>query len=131
MQAKLISCLSPDRSSGNRIFRIAGRLVIIDRPNAFPAICAIVHLDMCVNGLFDQIMALKFVKENIEAFGGGPDNITVFVQFADRACILALMTMKEAEGLFHKAIVQSACIRMCKKAAFLLIFFRAWNKIKS
>ncbi len=62
------------------------------------------------NGLFDQIMALRFVKENIAAFGGNPDNITLFGQSAGGACILALMTMEEAKGLFHKAIVQSACI---------------------
>lgn len=61
-------------------------------------------------GLYDQIMALRFVKENIEAFGGDPGNITLFGQSAGGACILALMTMREAEGLFHKSIVQSACI---------------------
>ncbi len=62
------------------------------------------------NGLYDQIAALRFVKENIAAFGGDPENITLFGQSAGGACILALMTMPEAEGLFHKSIVQSACI---------------------
>ena len=62
------------------------------------------------NGLFDQIQALKFVRENIAAFGGDAGNVTVFGQSAGGACILALMSMPETEGLFHKAIVQSACI---------------------
>lgn len=62
------------------------------------------------NGLYDQIIALRFVKENIAAFGGDPENITLFGQSAGGACILALMTMPEAAGLFHKSIVQSACI---------------------
>ncbi len=62
------------------------------------------------NGLYDQIMALRFVKDNISEFGGNPNNITLFGQSAGGACTLALMSMKEAEGLFHKTIVQSACI---------------------
>ena len=61
-------------------------------------------------GLYDQILALRFVRENIGAFGGDSENITVFGQSAGGACILALMTMDEAQGLFHKAIVQSPCV---------------------
>ena len=61
-------------------------------------------------GLFDQIKALEFVQKNIAAFGGNPDNVTLFGQSSGAACILALMTMPEAEPLFAKAIVQSACV---------------------
>jgi para-nitrobenzyl esterase len=61
-------------------------------------------------GLYDQIKALEFVKKNISAFGGDPDNITLFGQSSGAACILALMTIPEAEPLFDKVIVQSACV---------------------
>lgn len=61
-------------------------------------------------GLYDQIKALEFVKKNISAFGGNPDNITLFGQSSGAACILALMTIPEAEPLFDKVIVQSACV---------------------
>ena len=62
------------------------------------------------NGLFDQILALKFIRNNIHRFGGNADNITVFGQSAGAACMLVLMGNKETSGLFDKAIVQSACV---------------------
>jgi len=62
------------------------------------------------NGLFDQIIALKFVRNNIHRFGGNADNVTVFGQSAGAACMLALMGDPETSDLFDKAIVQSACV---------------------
>lgn len=58
-------------------------------------------------GLADLVAALKWVKENISAFGGDADNITLFGQSGGGAKIRALMQIPEAAGLFHKAIVQS------------------------
>ncbi len=58
-------------------------------------------------GLLDQVAALKWVKENISAFGGDPDNITIFGESAGANSVLSLLTSPETKGLFHKAIVQS------------------------
>ncbi len=58
-------------------------------------------------GLLDQIAALEWVKNNIEAFGGDPANVTLFGESAGGVSILALMTAPSARGLFHKAIIQS------------------------
>lgn len=58
-------------------------------------------------GLLDQIAALQWVKQNIEAFGGDPDNITIFGESAGGMSVGNLLGMLQAAGLFHKAIIQS------------------------
>lgn len=58
-------------------------------------------------GQLDLILALKWVQRNIAAFGGDPDNVTVFGQSGGGAKIATLMAMPAAKGLFHKAITMS------------------------
>lgn len=58
-------------------------------------------------GILDQIESLKWVKKNISAFGGDPDNVTIAGQSAGSFSVNALMISPLAKGLFHKAIGQS------------------------
>ena len=58
-------------------------------------------------GLYDMEFALRWVQENIAAFRGDPDSVTIFGQSAGGFAISALMLSPRAEGLFHKAIIQS------------------------
>ena len=63
----------------------------------------------CTNfGLYDQKAALDWVKRNIAAFGGDPDNITIFGQSAGgRSVLFQLTTPLNAPGTFHRAVNQS------------------------
>ena len=58
-------------------------------------------------GMMDIVDALQWIQDNIEAFGGNPENVTIFGQSGGGAKVLALMTSPYAEGLFEKGIVQS------------------------
>jgi para-nitrobenzyl esterase len=59
-------------------------------------------------GTLDLIAALRWVQDNVSAFGGDPDNVTAAGESAGGADILSLMLSEQASGLFQKAIVQSA-----------------------
>ncbi|MFD4368478.1 carboxylesterase/lipase family protein [Rhodococcus sp. NPDC058521] len=58
-------------------------------------------------GLRDQVAALEWVRRNIAAFGGDPDNVTLFGESAGGGAVTTLMTTPAAEGLFTRAIAQS------------------------
>ncbi|MBU6329160.1 MAG: carboxylesterase/lipase family protein [Acidobacteria bacterium] len=58
-------------------------------------------------GILDQIAALRWVRDNIAAFGGDPDRVTIFGESAGGGSVLSLLSAPDAQGLFHRAIVQS------------------------
>ena len=58
-------------------------------------------------GLMDLVAALQWVHDNIGAFGGDPANVTIFGQSGGGGKVSTLLATPSANGLFHKAIVQS------------------------
>lgn len=59
-------------------------------------------------GLMDKLKALAWIQENAKALGGDPGNVTVFGQSAGSQSVCSLLSSAHSEGLFHKAIGQSA-----------------------
>lgn len=65
------------------------------------------YADSGNSGVLDIIAALRWVKENVSNFGGDPGNVTLFGWSSGGSEVCQVLAMPEAEGLFHKAIVQS------------------------
>ena len=59
-------------------------------------------------GIADLVASLQWIKDNIETFGGDPDNVTIFGQSGGGGKVLTLMKTPAAEGLFDKVICESA-----------------------
>ncbi len=66
--------------------------------------------------MLDMVAALHWVRDNIESFGGDPGNVTLFGQSGGTGKISTLLAMPAAEGLFHKAIMQSGCALILRTA---------------
>jgi para-nitrobenzyl esterase len=63
-------------------------------------------------GLRDQVLALRWVREHIEAFGGDPEQVTLAGESAGSMSVSLLMHAQEARPLFHRAIMQSGALSL-------------------
>jgi len=66
------------------------------------------YADSGIAGMLDIELALEWVRDNIEAFGGDPGNVTIFGESGGGRKVSVMMAMPSAEGLFHRAIIQSS-----------------------
>ncbi|MDO8909966.1 MAG: carboxylesterase/lipase family protein [Pseudohongiella sp.] len=62
-------------------------------------------------GLLDAVLALQWVRDNIQNFGGDPDNVTIFGESGGGSKVATLLGIPAAKGLFHKGIIQSGPTR--------------------
>jgi para-nitrobenzyl esterase len=63
-------------------------------------------------GTLDQVEALRWVKRHVAAFGGDPQNVTIFGESAGARDVIALLVVPQARGLFQRAIAESGSVRI-------------------
>jgi len=66
------------------------------------------------NAVRDQLLAIKWIKNNIANFGGDPDNMTLMGESAGSVCSLVLMGLPQAKGLFAKVIAESGALNLVR-----------------
>ncbi len=70
-------------------------------------------------GGLDQVRLLEWVRDNIEQFGGDPDNVTIFGESAGASSVCDLVASPLAAGLFHRAVIESAACTSARSAQYL------------
>ena len=60
-----------------------------------------------IAGMLDAVLALQWVRDNIERFGGDPNRVTIFGESGGGCKVACLLAMPAARGLFHRAVIQS------------------------
>ncbi len=66
-----------------------------------------------INGIFDQVKSLEWVRDNISNFGGDPSNVTIFGESAGAMSVGTLLGLPKAKGLFKRAILESGACSHC------------------
>lgn len=89
--------------------RLAGQGVVVVTFNyRLGAFGFLAHPHVGANfAVLDMVAALQWVADHIDRFGGDPGNVTIFGESAGGAAVRALLASPKADGLFHKAILQS------------------------
>jgi para-nitrobenzyl esterase len=82
-------------------------------------------------GMLDIVHALKWVRNNIEQFGGDPNNVTIFGQSGGGRKVGTMLSMPSAKGLFHRAIIESGpTIRLVEKEQAARVADRLISKLQ-
>ena len=77
----------------------------------------------------DQLMGIKWIKKNVEMFGGDPENITIMGESAGSASVLILMGLPQSKGLFSKVIAESGACNLVRTTEQASRFTKQFIKI--
>lgn len=89
------------------VVTINHRLGALAHLNLYPFIKDEKYKNSGMAGMLDAVQALEWVRDNIAAFGGNPNNVTIFGESGGGRKVSTLLATPAAKGLFHRAIIQS------------------------